>query len=135
MNLVDAHNYLVQQFDSAWLDTPIEYSNTRLEKDNLESWVRFSIRFGPSWPIDLQQGTKHFGTIYIQVFTKPNIGAGQALTLAQTAANLFAAKIENTIVFQPADLRINDEKAIEGLGNTEIAWFHVTAAVDFYFFE
>lgn len=135
MNTSDVQNILVKRFDANWSDTKVEYSNIRLNTDSLDEWVRFTVRFYPPSPINFKMDARVFGCVFIQVFTKPGIGAGRGVSLAEKAALLFSKQIIDRIVFRPHDISILDEKATEGLTTTEIAWFHATSAVDFSFFQ
>lgn len=135
MNTADVQNSIVKRFDANWLDTKVEYSNIRLNTDDLDEWARFTVRFYTPARINLKLGARVFGCVFIQIFTKPGIGSGRGVALAEKAAKIFSSQVIDKVVFHPYDISLLDEKATVGLATTEISWFHATAAVDFYFFQ
>lgn len=131
----EVQNLVVQRFDSMWFDTSIEHSNTRIDKDSLNEWVRLSIQFSPARRIGFGKTALRRGTIYVQTFTKIGIGQGRSIELAEKAAAIFGSWTVPGLDLSPHDLTILGEKATMGLTTTETNWFQVNCAIDFSFVD
>lgn len=135
MNILDVQNRVVQIFDQLWIECPVEHQNTTIDKSTLDEWVRLTIQHGRPTPADLKMNAMRYGTVYLQVFTKSDIGQGRACELAVKAGSVIQKMGFDTLVFSPYEIMVLGNKATEGLTTTETNWFQVTVLVDFKFID
>ncbi len=135
MNIVEVQNLIVKAFDQFWIDTPLEHQNATIEKDGIDEWVRLTIQHGFPKPIDLQMNAMRYGSVNVQIFTKPDIGQGRACDLAVKAGNFIKSLNFKSLVFAPYSVVVLGKKATEGLTTTETEWFQVNTIVDFTFID
>lgn len=135
MNIETAQNYIVKAFNAFWTDTPLENVNTVIDKKALSEWVRLSIIHDPSKPINFKMNALRSGCISVQVFTKPDIGQGRAVGLAEKAGIFLSGLRIGSFIARPYDIVILNSKATEGLTTTETQWFQVNCKVEFTYID
>jgi hypothetical protein len=128
MGYADQHNELRSRFNVAWgITTPIAWPNLNFTPPNPQaSWVRFQIVDGESNQIGLgamPATTRYAGIIWVQIFTKQDIGDGAAYALADTVKSIFHNWCGNTVrCFQAK---------IKTVGNEGNGWFQVNVSIPF----
>jgi len=135
MNTTKVISLLTQHFSSNWVGEVVEYQNTRIEKDTLQAFLRFSVVFSPPKIISLNKDTRRRGSIFVQCFTKQRIGLGKALSMAEQVGVLFKDFSFESLRVDPVDIQIIGEKASQGLTTTEIEWFQINSIIDFDFID
>lgn len=91
---IGQHNEIVSRFVTEWVDaTPISLPNVDFTPPNPQaSWVAINIVDGDSNQISigsLPAVIRYAGMIYVQIFTKLDIGYGDALELADAVKAIF----------------------------------------------
>jgi len=135
MNIQEVQNFIVESFDAYWTDTAIEHANTTTDKTVVEEFVRLTIVHGSAMRIDLKLGALRKGSVYVQVFTKSDIGQGRAIELATKAGAFLQSLILQGLNMSPYELMVLGNKATAGLTTTETSWFQVNSITDFSFVD
>lgn len=135
MKILEFQKFIVESFDRFWADTALEHANLTIDKVDLDEWVRLSIVYGPSKAINLAMGAKRSGSIYLQVFTKSDIGQGRATELAVKAGEFLSSLSLQGLDLYPYELMVLGNKATAGLTTTETSWFQINCIVDFVFID
>ena len=131
MNDLQILNAITSEFASEFSACPIEWPNTRLDKDTLTEWVRISVKpYNPTLR-NLGKDVNRRGAVYIQAFTKTDIGAGRATALATTAAAIFECKFVGSIEFDGAEINEVGTSASGSALSSESGWYQVNAIVDY----
>ncbi len=135
MNIEKVQNFIVSEFNAFWIDTQVENTNTSIDKTNLDEWVRLSIAYDSSKPFNFKLNALRSGCISLQVFTKPDIGQGRAIHLAEKAGIFLSSLRKESLVCMPYNILVLNNKATEGLTTTETIWFQVNCKTDFTFID
>lgn len=135
MNFIEVNDYIVSRFDSYWLDTPIEHSNTTIDKSAIDEWVRLTVIHDTPRQIDFHKASLRSGSINLQVFIKPEIGQGRANRLAAKAGDFLVRLSTGTLRMKPYDIVVLGNKATMGLTTTETPWFQINCIVDFTYID
>lgn len=131
MNELDILNLVTSTFSSQFSECDVELPNFRLNKDNLNEWVRLSIKPYNPIKINLNRDLQRRGTVYIQVFTKIDKGAGRAFELATVAAAIFESKMIGRVEFDGSEIREIGLSVSESSATTDSGWYQVNAMIDY----
>lgn len=135
MDINTVQNFIVEEFDSYWIDTQIEHANLTIDKTSLDEWVRLTIVHGPAKRVNMKLGALRTGSVYVQVFTKSDVGQGRAIELATKAGEFIQALQLTGLNMSPYELMVLANKATAGLTTTETSWFQVNSITDFTFVD
>lgn len=126
MSYLAQDNEIQTKFRTSWgTTTPISWPNVDFTPPD-GSWCRFSVNDGESGQIglgSLPATIRYSGTIYIQIFTKQNIGTSAALTLADQAKLIFNNWCGTTVACYAA--------RVKKVGNTTDGWYQVNVSIPF----
>lgn len=120
---IDIESY----FKSKWSHTSIAYDNVEFDPKDETEWVRFVIRNGNARQTSMAHDNpsyRYYGVIYVQIFTRSDIGVGRALKLADYVTVLFRSASVNGIQFKVP--------SITRVGNMEDSWFQVNVDCPYY---
>lgn len=115
----------IEQFlNSNFLETLIKYENDEMN-DEVNEWIRVSIQNSKAYQASLGSNPlfRYVGIMFIQIFTKLDIGSGRAVEIADVLTQLFRAKRIGDIVFKVPSL----QKI--GVSN---GWYQVNVSVEFF---
>lgn len=114
-------------FRANWNHTAIAFDNVEFNPSIYEEWVRFVVRNGNARQSSMagdNPGFRYYGVIYVQIFTRANIGTGRALALADLVTGLFRSASVNGIQFKTP--------SITRVGNMEDSWFQINVDCPYY---
>lgn len=115
---------VVEQLLSAEWPTPIFFENTFAD-NTLSEWARATILQAQSSQVTLGDNPEFrvYSTLFLQIFTKKNIGSGRAMQLADEAVNLLRNLDTGGLRFLvPQISRSNDSGE----------WFQINVSTMFY---
>jgi hypothetical protein len=122
--------YLAEQsaietwFTSNWPHTNIVYDNGEVLQDT--EWVRISVQPGEAKQVSMGDNPsfRHYGAVFLQIYTAVDTGSGRALELADLAEVLFRNAVVSGIVFKVPEVRKPRQGDVEG--------YQVNVITDFY---
>ncbi|AAX84858.1 possible peptidoglycan binding protein [Xanthomonas phage Xp15] len=115
---LDIENY----FKANWPDTPIFYENRTANSTG--TWVRLTIQNGDAFQASNGEVSyRHPGVVFVQIFTKKEVGSGEALKLADKVDALFRSKTLGNIQFKVPQVQ-------KVPSTTE--WYQVNVSTEFY---
>lgn len=90
-----------QYLQNNYTQTLVKFENDEMNED-VDEWIRISIQNSNSNQASLGDDAifRYVGILFIQIFTKSDIGSGRALEIADSLTTLFRAKRINDIVFK-----------------------------------
>lgn len=124
-------NALTSMFHAEFSACAVEWPNTDLDTSSLNEWVRFSIRPAMARVLTLQKRVERRGTVYIQVFVKPNTGLARANQIAFEASQIFDRKFINGIEFGAPDTEVVGRAVSDKISTTITPWSQLTIAIDY----
>lgn len=127
----DILNIVTSSF-SAFTECDIEYPNVTLDVRDVEEWVRISVKaYTPKTLSITKTSAIRYGCVYIQVFVRPNTGAGRAAFIAAAAADIFESKIINSIEFDYASITHIGYGQSASPQSQESNWYQINVAIDY----
>jgi hypothetical protein len=122
-------SYLQEQIDIedffklAWTENPAVYENGLSLED--PEWVRLTVLNGNAKQVTMgdDPAFRHYGLVVIQIFTKPNIGAGRAKQLA----DLIDVMFRNALI---SNLRFGVPQIMRGPSSPD--WYQLNVSIAFY---
>lgn len=129
MSYAEAHNEIREHLFMSWADaTPIAWPNVNFTPPNPQSsWIRLSISDGDSNQMELGSNPatiRYAGIIYVQIFTRLDIGDAVALQLADTVKQIFNNWCGVSVRCRAAKIKV--------IGNDGNGWYQVNVVVPFY---
>lgn len=126
MSFLAEQTTIEDYFTDNWSHTVIAYDNVEFNPKDHDEWVRFVIR--PSTARQSAMGDvpahRYFGNIFVQIFTKSDIGVGRSLTLADYVTALFRSVNISGIQFRTPN--------VTRIGNMEDGWFQVNVDCPYF---
>lgn len=117
---LDIENY----FKAQWSHTPIVYENDEYNGSG-DEWVRLSIQNAEAKQVSMGDNPsfRYIGIVFVQIFTRTDIGSGRAIGLADLVEQLFKNLVLTNLRFKvPQVTRMP----------TTAAFFQVNVSTDFY---
>lgn len=103
MSYLDQKIAIETLFETEWDDeTLVIYENVEFS-GGVEEWVRLSIKNSDAFQASLGKDNhsyRYVGVVFVQIFTKPNIGARRAMELADKVSSIFKSKTVSGITFK-----------------------------------
>lgn len=127
----EIQNLVTKTIQDGFVFDRIEWPNVRLDSQNLDEWVRVSFKPYSASRTNFKDGHRKRGAVYIQAFTRQDIGANRAFQLAEQAAATLTFKILNGVVFGPNEMTLVGKAVSASIATTETQWFQVNASVDY----
>lgn len=118
-----------EYFRTGWTHTPITFENGESFED--EEWVRLTISNGRSFQASMGDNPafRHYGVVYVQIYTKTNVGSGRALELADFADTMFRNLVLTNLRFKvPQVRRIPNNQRV----NLRPEWLQINVSTEFY---
>lgn len=116
-------------FSANWAYTPVVFENGESQEDN--DWVRLVINNGRAYQASMGDNPafRHYGVVYVMIFTKTNVGSGRALELVDYADALFRNLVLTNLRFKVPQIRriANNERV-----NLRPEWLQVNVSTEFY---
>lgn len=125
MSFLTEKSTIEQFFKLNFTEALIKYENDEMNDDSVNEWVRISIQNSKSFQASLGSNPlfRYIGVVFVQIFTKLDIGSGRAIEIADNLTQLFRAKRIGDIVFKVPSL----QKI--GVSND---WYQVNVSVEFF---
>lgn len=104
--------------------TNLVYEN-QSQPNSVLDWVRVNILNSDSKQVSLGNNPyfRYKGLLIFQIFTKPNIGSGRAMSIADQITTIFRGQKVGTITFRPP---VTDKVGENG------GWYQVNVSVPFF---
>lgn len=131
MNDYEILNAITSHFDTSFSACAVELPNVRIDKTNLNEWVRISVKpYNPQLR-NLSKDLNRRGAVYIQAFVKPDTGSGRAFELACIAAAAFECAFVGEIEFSGSETVDVGLSASGTALSSESGWYQVNAIIDY----
>lgn len=116
-------------FNDNWNATPIVFENGMSMEAG--EWVRLTIRHVNARQVSMGDNPtfRHVGMVFVQIYTKTNIGSGRAIQLADLVDGLFRNLVIANLRFKVPQLKVvqNDSRI-----NQRPEWHQVNVSTEFY---
>lgn len=116
-------------FKANWPHCPIVYDNG--ESLEVDDWVRLTIQNGKAFQASMgdEPAFRYTGVVYVQIYSKPDVGTKQAVTLVDYASDLFKNLVLTNLRFKvPQVRRIGASQRI-GL---RPEWLQINVSTEYY---
>jgi len=126
------HDVVRKRFsDEFGKEYSVSYDNAPFTQPDSETWIRWSVTTGDSFPIELSGKTqRHTGVAIAQVFSLLGKGTREALILADRIVAKFLSQADttsvsgNSVVFRTPSIR--------QVGRTDSQWWQINVTCPFY---
>lgn len=125
MSFISEKSNIENYFTSNFNETLIKFENDEMNDSEVDEWVRISIQNSKSYQASLGSNPifRYIGILYVQIFVKPDIGSGRALSISDVVSNLFRAKrIGDTVFKVPEVKRIGSYNG----------WYQINVSIEFF---
>ena len=125
MSYLQEKNDIEGFIQANWNATPSVFDNGPAP-EGAEEWVRWTVPLdGDSKRVTMGDNPafRHYGSLMAQIFTKPDIGSGRAVELADMVDTLFRERVLGTITFRVPQIR---------KGPKSPEWFQLNVSTDYY---
>lgn len=116
-------------FQANWNDTPITFENGESLDD--DTWVRLSVVNGPARQVSMGDNPdfRYYGMVYVQIYTKKDVGSAGALALVDKVDNLFKNLVLTNLRFKVPQVR---RQPISQQTSQRPEWLQINVSTEFY---
>jgi hypothetical protein len=135
MNSLEILNTVTSAFALQYTASAVEYPNTRLDVRSLDLWARISVDEYKPKQFTLSGSMSCHGCVIVQVFSKTDTGAEDAMLAAVAAANVFERRVINGLRFEGSQILVVGTGATKNASSESTGWYQVNVYTDYRFLK